>query len=107
MADHSHRSTYLSSPTSFLMLGLSGMNNSAGEASDNVGIPSGAQSTRDMDSCDDFSVSSSSISIDSSSSELCTSDEIKCLESDEELENLRPNYSSSLVLYWTKHKYTN
>ena len=100
MADYSDRSTYLSNPSSSLMLGLSGMNNSAGEASDSAGMPSGAQSTRDRDSCDDYSfVSSSSISIDSSSSELCTSDEIKCLQSDEELENMRSNCSSFLVLY--------
>ena len=51
------------------------------------------------DSCEDYSFeSSSSISIHSSCSELCTSDESECLESDEELENIRSNCSPSLVL---------
>ena len=100
MAYYNERSTYFSNPNSPLMLGLSGMNNSAGDASDSDGMPSGIQSARDRDSCDDYSFGSSSlISIDSSCSELCTSDESECLESDEELENIRSNCSSSLVLY--------
>ena len=95
MAYYNECSTYFSNPNSPQMLGLSGMNNSAGEASDSDGMPSGIQSTRDRDSCDDYSFGSSS----SSCSELCTSDESECLESDEELENIRSNCSSSLVLY--------
>ena len=99
MAYYNERSTYFSNPNSPPMLGLSGMNNSAGESSDSDGTPSGVQSTRDRDSCDDyFFESSSSISIYSSCSELCTSDESECLESDEELENIRSNCSPSLVL---------
>ena len=100
MAYYNEHSTYFSNPNSPPMLGLSVMNSSAGEASDSDGTPSGIQSTRDRDSCDDYSFgSSSSISIDSSWSELCTSDESECLQSDEELENIRSNYSLSLVLY--------
>ena len=100
MAYYNEHSTYFSNPNSPSMLGLSGMNNSASKASDSDGTSSGIQSTRDRDSCDDYSFgSSSSISIDSSCSELCTSDESECLESDEELENIRSNCSSSLVLY--------
>ena len=100
MAYYNERSTYFSNPNSPLMLGLSGMNNSASEASDSDGTPSGVQSTRDRDSCDDYSFeSSSSISIGLSCSELCTRDESECLESEEELENIRSNCSSFLVLY--------
>ena len=47
MAYHNERSTYFSNPNSPPMLGLSGMNNSAGESSDSDGTPSGVQSTRD------------------------------------------------------------
>ena len=95
MAYYNEHSTYFSNPNSPPMLGLSGMNNSAGEASDSDGTPSGIQSTRDRDSCDDYSFGSS---IDSSCSELYTSDESECLESDEELENIRLQFIPSSIL---------
>ena len=100
MAYYNERSKYFSNPNSPPMLGLSGMNNSASQASDSDSMPSGVQSTRERDSSDDYSFgSSTSISIDLSCSELCTSDESECLESDEQLENIRSNCSLSLVLY--------
>ena len=100
MAYYNERSTHFSNPNSPLMLGLSGMNNSAGNTSDSDGTSSGVQSTRDRDSCDNYSFgSSSSISVDLSCSKLYSSDESESLESDEELENIRSNCSSSLDLY--------
>ena len=100
MAYYNERSTYFSNPNSPPMLELSGMINSTSEASESDGTSSGIQSTRDRDSCDDYSFgSSSSISVDLSCSELHTTDESECLESDEELENIRSNCSSSLVLF--------